>query len=140
MIDLSDRTECFYIPGHRQIIDAINPETGKGHYSGQTLEEVRAEDGPEVQIGNLDEVSSAIEELFKEAPRRTTEEDWNQMLECLPPLNWENNGATETFMMCEMTSGTITTIFCRIGEVRYSLQNSRFLKHAEIVALCRGVE
>ncbi|MCK5133533.1 MAG: DUF1419 domain-containing protein [Candidatus Sabulitectum sp.] len=48
-------------------------------------------------------------------PHTTTKEQYQDMLECLPPFNWSRSGVIESFIMSEFTTGTITNQFAKMG-------------------------
>lgn len=41
--------------------------------------------------------------------------DWNEMLECLPPMDWEGGDGWSRFNMSEMTNGPITRQYLRVS-------------------------
>lgn len=50
----------------------------------------------------------------------TTEEQFDEMLNILPPLNWCTIDGVEMFCMCEMYTGTYTNQYARIGDKYYT--------------------
>lgn len=92
--DVSFFPDCVAVPGKRSICDIINPDTGKGHYSGKTVEELQKEYPGAVKI-NTDEHMRQLAAAEAEAPRtwtETTEETYTNMLEVLPPAAWHRGG------------------------------------------------
>ena len=43
-----------------------------------------------------------------------TEEEWEDMLNCLPPCKWQRCHGIEFFYMCEMYTGNISSHFARV--------------------------
>jgi hypothetical protein len=79
-------THVFAVPGDHDIIDATHPETGKGIYSGETLEEIRAR-YPLAERYEFD-VWCEAKAARQDTPiiwDETTEERYWLMLEVLPP-------------------------------------------------------
>ena len=72
-----------------------------------------------------------------------TEEQWDEALNCLPPMRWEHRDGVERFLMVEMLSGSITAQYARLGS-RYFVRNvdaadsSTFITGAECWALMEG--
>ena len=50
----------------------------------------------------------------------TTEEDFDDMLNCLPPLKWCTINGVEMFCMCEMLTGTYTSQYARCNGKYYT--------------------
>ena len=51
-----------------------------------------------------------------------TEEEYDDALNCLPPMQWIQNGVFETFMMSEYLTGDITAQYGKKGE-KYICKN-----------------
>ena len=135
MINPNMIEEWFWQPGRPNAIDAINPATGKGLYSGENLEDIRKR-YPGAIITTLDAILDAERTAFVSEPVRIDRERWDEMLNVLPPVQWKNERAAETFKMSEMTSGMITTIFCRIGENYFELSDNVNTPHDKIASAC----
>jgi hypothetical protein len=138
-VKIDDSTPVFYVPGRPGIIDLAIERDGlmRGGYSGETLEEM-AKRYPGVRIGELGPVAAASEDMFRHPPRPITAERFEEMLCVLPPEDWHGGGGAESFKLCERTSGSITAIFCRIGNRYFELSDSFTLSHNEIVTRCAG--
>lgn len=131
---IEDIRECFYQPGKPGIIDIIHPDTGRGMYGKQTLDECRAE-YPGAVVGDFNEVVDQQAAYWRKPPVEITEELFTEMLNCLPPMGWSWDDDFESFKMTELDSGIITGIYARRGSRYFELHDSRFLKRAEIRAL-----
>lgn len=136
-ISLRDCKDCIYIPATGTVIDLIAPD-GKTWFKHEEPEAYAKERGAE--IWDFDEAAQHSQNRFKSEPERISAEDWNEALCCLPPLHWTNRSGAETFKMSEMTFGTITAIYCKIGANHYRLSDSVTLSHDEIVLRCKGLE
>lgn len=85
-LQFSDCKQAFAVPGDSNIIDVVNPVTGKSWVFGETLEEIRLR-YPGAEIVNLEEFWKAKAEQ-QDAPVEWIEETGDQhweMLEVLPP-------------------------------------------------------
>jgi hypothetical protein len=88
-IDGIEIIEAFAEPLASNIIDVINPHTGRGAYSDETLEQVQIR-YPSAQRYNLDQwiKDKETRENFSVEWVETTEEAYTWGLECLPPALW----------------------------------------------------
>ncbi len=139
-MNLNEIENYFVYTDSRGVItaqDAVHPVTGKGLYSGKTLDEYRAE-YPDMRVMCWDEYIVQHEACFKSAPKEITEEQFFYALEVLPPDNWVRGDDCESFKMCERTTGSITGIYARIGRKFFQMYDSYRMKHAAIIAACRA--
>lgn len=139
MPKLADIRQVFYVPGKPGIIDAVNPDTGRGLYGGRTLEEIQREN-PGAVVADVGVAIAANEALFREPPVEMSEAAWREALDVLPPVGWTSSGDTETFKLAERTSGNVTAIYCRIGARYFCLSDDYRTPHSDIVAACRAAE
>ncbi len=114
-MNINDVTQVFYVPGQPRTLDAVHPETGKGIYGGKTLAETQAED-PGAIIGTMEEAIANNDAYWIKDPEPITMEEFDEMLNCLPPRDWEFGEGYSVFKMSELTSGNMTQMFGRIGE------------------------
>jgi hypothetical protein len=138
-VKIDDSTPVFYVPGRPGIIDLAIERDGlmRGGYSGETLEEM-SKRHPGVQIGKLGQVAAASDDMFRHPPQPITKARFVEMLEVLPPEDWHCGDGAESFKLSERTSGSITAIFCRVGNRYFEMQDSFTLSHNEIVTRCAG--
>lgn len=135
-VKLSDITHYFWEPGATSAIDCVHPITGLSLVNGETLEQIR-ERYPNAIITELDAILKAEADFFKQAPVEIDAEKWDYMLNVLPPVQWTNEHGAETFKMSEMTSGTITTIFCRIGNRYFEVVDDYWVSHDQVATACK---
>lgn len=128
--------ECFVSLSKRTVIDVIG-EQGLGQFSKQNLDEVRARYPDAMQMG-LAEAADAIEAMWcSDAPTEISTESFFAAMEELPPVEWINQGGTETFKSQEASSGQVTAIYARIGERCFSFLGRYGMSHNEIIAFCQ---
>ena len=72
---------------------------------------------------------------WRRAPVEITEEQFHEMLNCLPPDDWDMGEAFESFKMCELDAANITGIYCRRGSRYFELHDDRYMRPDEIRAL-----
>lgn len=135
---ISDIKRCFYEPGKPGIIDAVHPNTGRGVYSGETLEQIQ-EANPGAVEGDFAAVCDCQADYWRRPPVAITAERFEEMLCVLPPEDWEQGSDWEVFKLTERTSGTVTAIFCRLGEQFFELADCFLTPSDEIVSKCRAV-
>lgn len=109
---IPDPTECFAVPGEGHIIDCVHPITGKTVYYGKTLEDCQQEHPGAIRM--------TIEEFCRQKAARqdtpiewieTTEDQYDEMLGCLPPIAFTHSG----FLVGEASDHHATT-----GRPRYA--------------------
>ncbi|MEB3190436.1 MAG: hypothetical protein VKL42_08855 [Snowella sp.] len=128
------KRNCFYVPGSTSLIDIERDGVTAIHK--KTLEQLRKEH-PTVVMIDLDEAVKQIDdEIVKKyvtEPVEITEDDFEEALSELPPLDYcSRNGAT-TFKCEEMTISHYTSIYCWTEGRYFSFIDSQFMSHEEIV-------
>lgn len=86
-------TQAFAVPGQDTLIDCVNPLTGRSAVYGNTLEEIR-ERYPSAEIVNIAEWCAAkgARQDSTVTWTETTEEQYWEMLEVLPPACMRGGG------------------------------------------------
>ena len=81
---------------------------------------------------------------FSQPLQTTDAERFNEMLEILPPINWERNNDFETFCMVDKEQGPFTRQFARLGG-RYATRlvdlynRSTYITRQELCQLKTGL-
>ena len=86
IISMRDATEAFAVPGESNIIDCIHPITGLSFIYGESLEKIQIR-YPGAERVNIEAWSKAKADK-QDAPVEwlpTTEQEYDDMLNCLPP-------------------------------------------------------
>lgn len=126
----------FYSPATATSVDVVGPD-GKGRYGGKTFAELQPE-YPDLIETTLDDAASRTADFHRKPPVRITGERYNELLNVLPPEDWQHiNGHTESFKLCERMTGAITLICARIGKVSpefWQMYDVYTMPHARIVA------
>ena len=140
MLTVDEKTQCFYVEGAHNIIDLVT-EDGRGHFGGETLDEMRQR-RPGAQIVLLDAAVSAIQEVNRKRlkvgePIEITKEKFTEMLEVLPPRFWVVGKDHGSFQMCELTCGNITACYVRLGSKYYEVMAELGTPHDKLVEYCR---
>lgn len=119
----------FYIPGKPHLLSIAIMQGGeyRSAYYKRTLAELRAETGENVQLVPLDEAGRMIDDaeaqIYCRAPVEITREQFDDMLNVLPPAKWQKCSATdsEAFFVPEALCGTIYAWHVRLGERYWTL-------------------
>ncbi len=102
-------------------IDTINRHTGRGHYSNETLDQIRKR-YPDATVEDLEEFTARKEKALCTDPVEISQDQYWEFLECLPPKNWQIERLRESFEMIEHTSGRVTQICVRLGRRYFAFE------------------
>lgn len=131
--------QCFVQPETFTIIDTVHPVTGRSVCFGHTLEEIQRR-YPGAIVGNFDEWCHKREESFLTEPEEISEEQWNAMLNVLPPQRWVQErgpyGYAHSFEMCEHRSGRVTSFFVSFQDRHFTYNGVDGTPHLEKVRRC----
>lgn len=133
-----EELEWIYFSDPTTTIDVVHPVTGRGVYSDRTLEQFR-EEYPNAEKIHLEEAIQRRENFYRTEPATITQEQFQEALNVLPPVEWTNASDVETFKMSERLTDAITAIYCRIGDNHFSFNDNFTLRHEDIVARCLKV-
>lgn len=130
---------CWYEPGKAHLCDMamVNPGgVPVGRCTGDTIEVLRKRYS-NAELFLFDDASAAIDKaqevIFKRPPVEITEARFIEMLEVLPPENWERAKNSESFKLCEHTCGMYTSIFARVGGRYFELCDYYTTLHGVII-------
>ena len=128
-----------YVPGMTSLITQV--KDGKCIYLQTPIAEIMQQHPTAIVTSDWEEIYPMIEaatrEKFCRPPVEIDEETWYDALECLPPARWVHKGETESFVMPEAWSLNIYSIYVRIGDKHYRLQDTP-KQHDELVAMCKA--
>lgn len=127
-------TRYAYSAATNSVIDAVLDDGRLVYARGKTVEDLRAQ-YPDIEVLPSHEAFARADAAHIEAPKRISRAQFHEMLEVLPPLDWMRRGSSESFKISEMKSGSITSIFYRVGNTYWELCNSVRLTHDEIATL-----
>jgi len=111
-----------------RLIDTVLPGQPS---AAEKLAKHMATYGPDLITLPFDEAYKRYEDGFKSAPEEITEDQWHEMLCVLPPMAWKHDSNGESFKMCEMTAGDITSIFVHLNGRYFTFADSARTPHAE---------
>ena len=101
-----------YKEGARNAVTIIDKETLICPWSGQTKEDLLAED-PDLQFLEWPEFSEKVDRNTVTEPQEITQEQFLEALNCLPPLNWYLTASFECFHMSEFLVSHYTATYAR---------------------------
>lgn len=113
-VNTSDLIEGYAVPGSTSLIDCIHPVSGLSLWAKETFEQIKLRYPGAVRV-NIEEFAAQADTQAITQPVEITEETFWDMLEVLPPKNWNRGGTFESFQMIEHETGNITGTYCRIG-------------------------
>lgn len=134
----------FYVPGSHTGVDTARLVNGVwvGFYSNETQEQLALR-YPGVILCDyetmLPQIKSAERAKFQKSPERITKEVFWNALEDLPPIDWRNDGVSESFKFQERISGPFTHIYARIGADYFMMCDDIRTPHAFIINQCQQV-
>lgn len=107
--------------------------------SGRTLEQLNA-GGDNVELIPSDEAYQRYSDGFICPVTEISAERYNDMLEVLPPLDWNFNesGGPQSFKLAEMYCGNVTAIFAQYGDRCFELRDRVTLTHQAIIERVKG--
>lgn len=126
--------QVFFSPSAQycSAIDVVNPKTGRGVYSGKTLEEIKAEHSDTV-IADAEVAAQHDRQRRITDPREISQEDWRYLLEVLPPCKWVRHSNAESFHISERITHDIVTWAVRINGNFYRFDDTCRLSHDDVV-------
>lgn len=126
---------CYYIQGQTHIID-VATEDGTTSL-GKTQSEL-TDRYPDAQFMLWDEAWQQIQAINKAkyldtVPVEITEENFDEMLNVLPPQCWHCGDTTESFFLLEAQTENIHPVYARVFNRYFKLYATRGTKHQAII-------
>lgn len=117
------------------VIDVIDEGTGRGHYGGESLDDVRSR-YKDVEVVSFEVANRRIEDAIIRGPREVDVDRFDYLLNVLPPCRWTRRGDTESFYVSERITGSVVTWGVRIGERYFELRERTCWSHQDVIASC----
>jgi len=131
-IKMSDVTHGIYSKTAHVTVDLLHPKTNLTLHGAKTFEEIQQE-YPDAEVMTFDDIIETNENLYKTEPQEITKEQYWEMLECLPPVDWTRGDTFEYFKLSERISGSITGIYIKYRNKYYTFSDSIYMKRGEIL-------
>ncbi|MDJ0747187.1 MAG: DUF1419 domain-containing protein [Xenococcaceae cyanobacterium MO_167.B27] len=123
---------CFFSPSDNTIIDSLGKDEQRTLIEGETEEQVRKRYPDAIRI-KFDEAWAIKEEAGITEPEEISEEEFDYLLNVLPPIGHWWSYDSECFKMSERTFGKITTICVRLGNKHFKFSDRCTLSIVEIL-------
>lgn len=146
MISVNDLTHGFYGKSRGPdapacIIDTVNPETGRGLYSGETADEIAKRLGCVVEVLTIADALQRERAQLITGATEITAEQFDNWLNCMPPMRWGSTSGIESFAICEALTHDIHQWCLRTGRgnaARYwTFNDSIRITHVEMLRKLR---
>jgi len=135
-------THVFWSPTKTRTIDEEHPTTGRGVYSGLTLQELNTREGVTLQRMTWEEAyqlqTEADRARYCTGADEVTAERADDALCCLPPYRWTRTAGVaatswEAFAIGEPLTGDLRTWFVRLGHRWFELIEDRAINYADLI-------
>jgi hypothetical protein len=97
-------------------------------FTGKTVEQMQQESAEQLEvmpfIQALELSSAADRARYCTGPKRITQERYEEMLNVLPPENWQRGVGYSCFRLSERLCGAIASFFVRIGDSYYQINEN----------------
>jgi hypothetical protein len=113
--------ELCYCGSRWQVYDGLRGD-GRSQIEGYSLEAPIPRKRWDIKVTTLEAAYHMQEEqLISREAEEITSSQFFRALEELPPKNWTQIGEIESFMLGEHISGSVTTVYVRVGERFFSM-------------------
>lgn len=123
---MDDTTPTVFCLATQRLIDLVR----RGESAATALNRLQSY-GPDLAILPLAEAQTRYEAQFKSEPVEIDEGTWHEALCVLPPHDWRNTDAGESFKSPEHTAGSVTAIYVRTGDRHFTFSDDITTPHAE---------
>lgn len=122
--------------GQPRVVDVVvdgGDGVERGLYSSATRAELQAK-YPGLEVCTRDEYREQATAAARKPPVEIDQEEFDRLLNVLPPQGWTNRGGSESFKLSEYYTLDVTTICARIGDRYFQMRDRAGLRHEDIVA------
>lgn len=109
-------------------------------FSGKTVEEMQQGSGEALEvmpfIQALELAEAASRARYCQGPERISQERYEEMLNVLPPENWQRGVGYSCFRLSERLSGAIASFFLRIGDSYYEINEDEGANPSDLFRAC----
>lgn|GEM_PF-983573 len=105
--------------------------------TSKTLEELNAH-GDRWELVTAEEATARFAQANYLPVAEITEARFTDMMEVLPPMDWQGSPDSQSFKLMEMYSGNITDIFAQYGTRYFRLRDHATLTHEQIIGKVRA--
>jgi hypothetical protein len=123
--------KVYYSPSYKGIITLPHPTNPNVSAYGTKINDLLLE-YPDMILISFDKATDLQDAAYRTKPALTTEDRFNDMLDCLPPQNWKNINGGCYFQMCEFLAGNITAYFACKNNAYYTWNDTAWLKPQQV--------
>jgi hypothetical protein len=109
-------------------------------FSGKTVEEMQQGSGEALEVmpftQALELADAASRARYCQGPKRISLERYEEMLNVLPPENWQRGVGFGFFRLSERLSGAIASFFVRIGDSYYQINEDEDAAPGDLFRAC----
>lgn len=127
--------QYFYVPGQLSVVDEVKQNAAGekfGLWSSQSHAQLEAQ-YPGLVVGTAAEFRTLANEAAKTAPEEITQEEFDDLLNVLPPQGWTRGGSSESFKLSEYYANDITTVVVRVDDRYFKFRDLGSLRHADVL-------
>jgi len=133
-MNFSNSSPTIFCTRTKQIVGVCK---GSAEDAAERLVKLRSEYGPDLVVVSWEEAWECAEAAARTEPVEINEKAWVYALNVLPPLAWQSTADAESFKVSEPIQGTIVSIYVRLGDRRFTFDDSARLRHEECCARVR---
>ena len=126
--------QCFFDQTRQEFVDDVDPESGKGVYSGKSKEDLASQYKTTIVVMDWKDAIDAADRKHITPVTRISADQYDYFLNCLPPVDWIRNGPAEHFYLCERVSDNIVQYCVHMQGRFYKFQDRAGMKTIDIVA------
>lgn len=109
-------------------------------FSGKTVEEIQQDSGETLEVmpfmQALELTNAASRARYCRGPERISQERYEDMLNVLPPENWQRGVGYSCFRLSERLDGAIASFFVRIGDSYYQINEDEDANPGDLFRAC----
>ena len=109
-------------------------------FSGKTVEEIQQDSGEALEVmpfmQALELANAASRARYCRGPERISQERYEDMLNVLPPENWQRGVGYSCFRLSERLDGAIASFFVRIGDSYYQINEDEDANPGDLFRAC----
>lgn len=111
----------------------------RGYFSGKTVFQLAKdyEHKGQTKLMRMAEFDKLHTEALRTAPVEITEAEWDEALNVLPPMKWQQLRGVESFRMSEFYSGTMTSIYAKCDGRYWTFRDDAYMDTADLVTKVR---
>jgi hypothetical protein len=132
-------TQAIYSHTSGRLYTVLNAQ-GQCQYSGKTPDQLKDDSGEDLELMSflqaLELTEAASRARYCRGPERISQEHYEEMLNVLPPENWQRGVGYSCFRLSERLSGAIASFFVRVGDSYYQINEDEDTNPGDLFRVC----